>query len=83
MHVGLGEQDGVAALRHCEELAQVAQHVVLLAPASMLGPFVCDDEGHRVHAEAGDAELQPEAHDAADLLPAPPGSAVLRSGWKS
>ena len=27
-----------------------------------------DDERHRVDAEAGDAELQPEAHDAPDLL---------------
>ena len=30
----------------------------------MSGALVLDDERHRVHAEAGDAELQPEAHDA-------------------
>ncbi len=29
--------------------------------------FLGDHEGHGVHAEAGDAELDPEAHDLQDL----------------
>ena len=32
-----------------------------------VGAFFCDDEGDGIHAEAGDAELEPEAHDLEDL----------------
>jgi hypothetical protein len=70
------------ALPPLQEFAERAQHVVLLDRLLHFGALGRDDERHRVHAEAGDAELNPEAHDLQDLglhL----GFDVLRSGWKS
>ena len=65
-HIGFGEDDGVA-LAPLQEFAERAQHVVLLDRLLDLGALGRDDERHRVHAEAGDAELDPEAHDLEDL----------------
>ena len=60
------ENDGIA-LPPLQEFAERAQHVVLLDRLSDLGALGGDHERHRVHAEAGDAELDPEAHDLEDL----------------
>jgi hypothetical protein len=54
------------SLDHCigaplQELAERAKHVVLLARLRDIGPFRADDERHRVHAETGHAELDPES----------------------
>src|SRR6478672_1929419 len=50
--------------RHCRNSRQ---HVVLLNRLSHLRPFGRDHERHRVHPEAGDAELDPEPHDFQDF----------------
>ena len=55
------------ALAPLQEFAQLAQHVVLLHRLSHVRALGRDDERHRVHAEAGHAELDPEAHDLQDL----------------
>ncbi|MFK4562286.1 hypothetical protein ABIF95_004816 [Bradyrhizobium ottawaense] len=65
-HIGFGEDDGVA-LPPLQEFAECAQHVVLLDRLLHLRTLGCDHEGHGVHAEAGDAELDPEPHDLQDL----------------
>ena len=65
-HIGLGKNDGLA-VAPLQELAERAQHVVLLDGPRDVRPLGGDDEGNRVHAEAGDAELDPEAHDLQDL----------------
>ena len=65
-HVGFGEDDGVA-LSPLQEFAERAQHVVLLDRLAHLGALGRDHERHRVHAEAGDAELNPEPHDLEDF----------------
>ena len=71
-HVRLGEQDGVAA-PPLQEVAHLVEQLVVLARRDA-GSLLLDQERHRVHAEAADAELQPEAHDAVNLAGAPPGS---------
>ena len=65
-HIGFGEDDGVA-LPPLQEFAKRAQHVVLLDRLADLGALGRDHERHRVHAKAGDAELDPEPHDLEDL----------------
>jgi len=40
---------------------------VLARVPGFAGPFALDHEGNGIHAEARDPELQPEAHDLADL----------------
>ncbi len=65
-HIGFGEDDGVA-LPPLQEFAERTQHVVLLDGLSHLRALGRDDEGDRVHAKAGDAELNPEPHDLEDL----------------
>jgi hypothetical protein len=64
--VGFAEDDG-AALAPAEEFREGAEHVVLLRGALEVGAFFGNDEGDGVHAEAVDAELEPEAHDLEDL----------------
>ena len=65
-HIGFGQDDGVA-LPPLQEFAERAQHVVLLDGFANLGALGRDHERHRVHAEAGYAELDPEPHDLEDL----------------
>ena len=64
--VGLAQDDGVAGAP-LQELAEHAQHVVLLRWLADVGTFGGDHEGDGIHAEARDAELQPEPHDLEDL----------------
>jgi len=49
--------------RHCE----TAQHVVLLLGFAHVRSLGGDDERHRIHAEAGNPQLDPESHDLEDL----------------
>ena len=65
-HIGFRQNDGVA-FPPLQEFAKRAQHVVLLDRLPDLGALGRDHERHRVHAKAGDAELNPEAHDLEDL----------------
>ena len=65
-HVGFREHDAVA-LPPLQEFAEAAEHVVLLLRLADFAPLGGDNERHRIHAEAGDAELDPEAHDLEDL----------------
>jgi len=65
-HVRFREDDRVADAP-LQEFAERAQHVVLLARRIHVRAFGRDHEWHRVHAESGDAELDPEAHDLEDL----------------
>ena len=53
--------------RHCQELAEGPQHVILLDRFGQIRTFPGDHEWNRVHPEAGNAELQPEAHDLENL----------------
>ena len=50
-----------------QEFAERAQHVVLLDRRPDLGALGRDHERHRIHPEAGDAELNPEPHDFQDF----------------
>ena len=65
-HIGFGQHDAVA-LPPLQELAEEAEHVVLLLGLADLRPLGRDDERHRIHAEAGHAQLNPEPHDLEDL----------------
>ena len=65
-HIGFGEDDGVA-LPPLQKFPERPQHVVLLDGVADLRAFGGYDERHRVHAEAGYAELNPETHDLEDL----------------
>jgi hypothetical protein len=65
-HVRLGKDDGVA-LSPLQEFPERTQHVVLFDWLADLRSLGRDDERHRVHAEAGDAELNPEPHDLEDF----------------
>src|SRR5262245_36191947 len=51
----------------CGELAELAEHVILLLGLADLGSFGRDDERHRIHPEAGNAQLNPEPHDLENL----------------
>ncbi len=62
LDVRFRENDRVA-LPPLQELAEVAQHVELLAWLLHRRTLRRDDEGNGVHAKAGHAELDPEAHD--------------------
>jgi hypothetical protein len=72
LHVGFWqdvrfrEDDGIADAP-LQEFAQSAEHGVLLARLADVGTFGADDEGHGIHAKAGNAKLNPEAHDLEDL----------------
>ncbi len=65
-YVSLGEDDRIA-LAPLQELADRAQHVVLLEGFANRRTLGRDDERHGVHAKAGHAQLDPEAHDLEDL----------------
>ena len=65
-HIGFRQHDRVA-LPPLQEFAEHAEHVVLLLGLSDVRPLGRDDERHRIHAEPGDAELNPKAHDLEDL----------------
>ena len=65
-HIGFGQNDGVA-FAPLQEFPQRAEHVVLLDRLSHLRALGRDHERHRVHAKAGDAELDPESHDLQDF----------------
>src|SRR5207253_5758075 len=66
-HVCLGEHDGIAAspLQELPELVEESEVALRRDGRTLLR----NDERHRVHAEARDAELQPVAHDLGDLVP--------------
>ena len=72
LHIGLRqdvrfrEDDGIADAP-LQEFAERAEHIVLLARLADVGTLGADDEGHGIHAKAGNAELNPEAHDLEDL----------------
>src|SRR3954453_4455439 len=72
LHVGFGQDvsfrkdDGVA-LPPLQKLPERTEHVVLLDRSANLWPLGGDHERDRIHAEAGDAELNPESHDLEDL----------------
>jgi hypothetical protein len=51
--------------RHCRNVAKVVVQLGLLH----IGALAADEKRHRVEPEAGDPELQPEAHDLRDLVP--------------
>src|SRR5262245_13415912 len=61
-NVRLGEYDAVA-LPPLQEFAEGPKHVILLLWVANLGSLGADYKGHRVHAEAGYTELNPESHD--------------------
>src|SRR5262245_27409501 len=50
-----------------QELAENAEHVVLLLGLADFRPLGRDDERHRIHPEAGNAQLDPEPHDLENL----------------
>src|SRR5262249_15815009 len=55
------------ALSPLQELPEPAEHVVLLLRLADFGSFGRDDERHRIHPKARNAELDPEPHDLEDL----------------
>ena len=57
----------MASPARLQELAEEPQHVELRFWRGYVRALLGDDEGDRVHAEAGDAELKPEPHDLQDL----------------
>src|SRR4030095_20355 len=65
-HVGLGEHHGIAAspLQELAELVEEYEGTLRRDGRALLR----NNERHRVHAEARDAELQPVAHDLGDLV---------------
>ncbi len=65
-HIGFRQNDGVA-FPPLQEFAERAQHVVLFDGLLHLGALCRNHEGDRVHAKAGDAELDPEPHDLEDF----------------
>ena len=60
-------EDDRVACAPLQELAHVAQHVVLL-DVLLVGALGLDHERDRIHPKAGHAELEPEAHDLANLF---------------
>jgi len=50
-----------------QRLAEAAEHVVLFFWLLHLGTLGGDDKRHCIHAEPGDAELDPKAHDLENL----------------
>ncbi len=65
-HIGFRQDDGVT-FAPLQEFTERTQHVILLGRLFDVRTLGRDYEGDCVHAEAGDAELQPEAHDLEDL----------------
>ena len=65
--VDLAEQDRLAVAA-AEEAAQVAQQLVRVDDRALRQPDGLDQERHGVDAEAGQPQLQPEAHDLGDLV---------------
>src|SRR5437764_1063407 len=71
-HVGLGQYVGfckhdAVPLPPLQELAEKAEHVVLLLGLADFRSLGRDDERHRIHPEAGNAQLNPEPHDLENL----------------
>jgi hypothetical protein len=65
-HVGFREQNGVAPAP-LQELPHLVQHLVILRRRDVR-PLRLDQKRHGIHPEAGDAQLEPEPHDAHDFL---------------
>ena len=80
-HIGFGEDDGVA-LPPLQEFPERPQHVVLFDGFADLGTLGRYHERHRVHAKAGDAELNQKPM-ILRISACTCGLEVLRSGWKS
>jgi hypothetical protein len=59
--------DDRVALAPLQKFPKRPQHLELLDRLAHLRPLGGDHERHRVHPEAGDAELDPEPHDLEDL----------------
>src|SRR5689334_11773352 len=61
-NIGFGKYDRVADAP-LKKFPERAEHVVLLTRPPDMCSLGADHEWHSVHSEAGDAKLNPEAHD--------------------